>query len=130
MYPLMFPAEPSVEVLINGNRIGMLQDYSVTERTTVYPQRGFGSNTPAALLPGEISYSLTLKRLLLDRLEIPLQFSPYGLKDFTLTIREQRRSLTFSGCQWTLIKESYSLGQSLLEELQLSAKSCTRAVLG
>ena len=125
----MFPAEPAVEILINGRRIGLLQEYSVSQKTAIHAPKSFGSNSPAALLPGEVSYAITLKRLLLDRVELPMQFAPYGMKDFTLTIREQQRSLTYSGCQWTLIKESYQLGQSLLEELQLVALRCTRQVL-
>lgn len=129
MYPMMFPAEPSVELFINGTRIGLLQEYSVAEKTAVHVLRGYGSNEPAALQPGEAVYTVTLKRLLLDQLELPMQFSPYNLKNFTLSIQEQRRGLAFQGCQWTLIKESYSLGQTLFEELQLVAKSCSRTVI-
>lgn len=130
MYPLMFPAEPSVEVFVNGSRIGLLQEYSLTEKTEVIPVRGFGESAPACLLSGTTTYALTLKRLLLDRSEIPLQFSPYGLKDFRLVIRDGRRTLDLSGCRWTSVSESYRLGDSLVEELQLSALSCARGVLG
>ena len=129
MYPMMFPAESSVELFINGTRIGLLQEYSVTEKTTVHTLRGYGSNKPAALQPGEVVYSVTLKRLLLDRLELPLQFSPYNLRSFELTIQEQQRGISFQDCQWTLIKESYSLGQTLFEEMQLLAKSCSRTAI-
>ena len=130
MYPMIFPAEPSVEVFLNGNRIGLLQEYSVTEKTEAIPLRSFGENTPLGLLSGTKIYTLNLKRLLLDRPEIPLQYSPYGLKDFRLVLRDGRRTLDFSGCRWNSVSESYRLGDSVAEELQLTALSCVRAVLG
>lgn len=129
MYPMMFPAEPSVEVFLNGARIGLLQEYSVEIKNDIIPLRGFGSAKPATLHPGAATYKVKLKRLLLDRLELPLQTMPYFLENFSLEIREQRRGLRFQGCQWSLIKESYCLGQTLWEELELVATSFTPTAL-
>ena len=129
MYPLMFPAEPSVEVFINGARVGLLQEYSVTIKANVLPLRSFGKGKPTTLHSGETTYAVTLKRLLLDRPELPLQTMPYFLEDFSLEIREQCRGLRFQGCRWTLIKESYCLGQTLLEELELVATDFTPTAL-
>ena len=129
MYPMMFPAEPSVEVFINGSRIGLLQEYSVAIQTDVRPLRGFGSGKAAAIHSGATSYTVKLKRLLLDRLELPHQPMLYFLEDFTLEIKEQQRGLRFQGCQWALIKENYCLGQTILEELELVATDFTPTAL-
>lgn len=128
-FPLNLSAEPEVTVLLNGERIGLLQEFTVSRSVVCTPLWGFGDALPGAVYSGKRSYSVVLKRLLLDRQELPAKLSAFDLKDFTLELRLPTRRLSFSGCQTSLIKESYTLGQNVVEELRVSAASCKRTAV-
>ncbi len=128
-YSLLLPRESGLQVLINGTALGALQDYELVEKTELFPVRAFGCSEPVALVPGEKSFRLTLKRLLLRHPELPQLSSLYDLTDFTLEILDGGQSLTLTGCRWCSTKEHYVLAQGAVEELQLSACSCTRTTL-
>ncbi len=128
-YPLIFSAEPSVEVFWNGERVGLIQEFTVSRNAECLPVWGFGDELPGTVYSGKTSYTVVLKRLLLDRQELPAELSAFDLKEFTLELRLQTRRLTFSGCRISLLRESYQLGQNVVEELQVSAASCKRTAV-
>lgn len=129
MYSLTFPAVPPIKIYVNGRRMGMLQEYEVTTKTDVTPLHAVGTSRVQGFQTGTTHYSVILKRLLLDRTELPVQYNPYGLTDFTLVLRSSLQSIEFSGCRWTRVRESFKLGQTVAEELELVALSCKRTAI-
>lgn len=129
MYSLIFPAVPALEVSINDRRMGMLQEYEITTKTEVTPLYALGKSSVQDFHTGAKHYSVILKRLILDRQELPAQHDPYSLSGFTLLLRSNLQTLEFRDCQWVRVRESYKLGQTVAEELELVALSCRRTAI-
>lgn len=129
MYPMIFPAEPTLQVFINTQRIGLLQAYEVRSSFELTPICARGNSKPLTLLTTGQQFCVTLKRLVLDYDNIPPQPNPYALTNFQLVIEDKRQRLQFSGCHWTELLESYALGQTVAEELRLTANACIRTAL-
>ncbi len=128
-YAQFLPREQTLQVFLNNEALGSLQDYRLEERREQLAVRAFGLSEPVAFVPGEKSFHLTLKRLLLNRPELPAWQNLYDLTDFTLRIQDAGRSLSLGGCRWCAVTESCTLAQGLVEELQLTACSCSRTAL-
>ncbi|MBQ3216602.1 MAG: hypothetical protein IJB35_02165 [Oscillospiraceae bacterium] len=129
MYPLIYPAVPALEISINGNRIGMLQEYEITTKTDITPLYVLGNSRVQDFQTGTKYYSITLKRLILDRKGLPSQYDPSNLTGFTLVLRSNLQTMEFGGCHWVRIRESYKLGETVAEELELVALSCLRTAI-
>ena len=60
MYPLIYPAVPALEISINGNRIGMLQEYEITTKTDITPLYVLGNSRVQDFQTGTKYYSMSV----------------------------------------------------------------------
>lgn len=125
----LFPVDPALKVYYNTQRVGLIQDYSILTQWEVTPIRSFGTEQPHTLHQSAPFYTVTLKRLMLDRAFVPSQIAPYGTENFQLTIEDNHQSIAFYNCQWERIQQSYHLGESIFEEMRLVSANCLRSTL-
>ena len=123
MPDFMIPCSPSLRIELNGTRIGMITEFRERTDCDLTPVRSIGINLPAAVVAGPLRYTVTLQRILLDTLLISEPFELHNLHGFSLKIGGTTKSVTFSGCEFTSISVSNSIGGSMIEEAVLQAAS-------
>ena len=120
--PICFPA-PEITVAVNGQVLGMVQSVELQVDAAPITVRSFGTRDPVAVLNGPRTYTVTLRRLLMDRMDFPKQPSFSGLSDFTLSLSDGVLETTFCGCHVTAERLSCEAGKLLIEMLELQAQS-------
>lgn len=121
---LTFPVPP-VEVRVNGQLLGMTQSVQLRVESAPVEVRSFGKREPVAIGGGERVYTVTLKRLLLDRADFPNQPAASGLDGFSLSLSDSVLETTFTDCRITKETVSCEAGGLLLEELEIRATGRT-----
>ena len=74
-----------------------------------------------ATVPGQTSHVLELTRLYATDEAIRDGIDFYNMSGFSLVICKPDRKIIYSGCQWSSIEESATLGSMVLEEVTLVA---------
>lgn len=122
--PVIFPVPP-VEVRMNGQLLGMTQRVELRVETEPVEVRSFGKRDPVAVVDGKRVYTVTLRRLLLDRADFPNQPSASGLSSFSLSLSDSVMETTFTDCR--VVKESAvcEAGGVLIEALEIRATGRT-----
>ena len=122
------PLAPTLNVAVNGKRLGMLQscrERTVSELRTV---AAIGTSEIVALLPAKTHYVITFKHLILDRACFPERVALHGLCDFTLNIGDEHLDVCYTGCQFASLSSYNEAGDVLIEEAEIHAAS--RTVVG
>ena len=81
----------------------------------------FGESEPVATSPGQAAHMIELSRLYATDQAIRDGLNFYEMKDFSLVICKPDRKVIYSGCQWSSIQESASIGSMVLEKVSLVA---------
>ena len=68
--------------------------------------------------------SVVLSRTVYFGQGLPDKVSFFGLENFILEIRYPRYKLTFSGCQWISHKEKLTNDNTVIETMEVVAKTC------
>lgn len=116
---------PEVSVAVNGQVLGMAQSVELRVSSAPVTVRSFGMRDPIAVLKGPRTYTVTMRRLVMDRLDFPKQPSLSGLSEFTLSLSDGVLETTFCGCHVTGESLSCEAGKLLIETLELQAQSRT-----
>ena len=121
---LGFPVPP-VEVRVNGQLLGMTQRVELRVETEPVEVRSFGKRDPAAIVDGKRVYTVTLRRLLLDRADFPNQPAASGLGSFSLSLSDSVMETTFTDCRVTKECVTCEAGGVLIEALEIRATGRT-----
>ena len=81
----------------------------------------FGESEPVATIPGPKQHTLVLTRLYATQEAAREGMNFHDLEDFNLVICKPDRKIIYSGCQWSSIQESASVGSMVLEKVTLVA---------
>ena len=116
-----FPTSSDIYLEVEGKKVAVVQSYSARTRRDSTAVEAFGEREPVATIPGQRSHVIELTRLYATDEAIQDGIDFYGLTDFSLVICKPDRKIIYSGCQWSSIQESATLGSMVLEKVTLVA---------
>ena len=116
-----FPTSSDIYLEVDGTRVAVVQGYTAKTTKSSTAVEAFGEAEPVATIPGQSAHTVQLKRLYATDEAIRDGIDFYKLSDFSLVICKPDRKIIYSGCQWSSIQESATLGSMVLEEVTLVA---------
>ena len=106
---------------VNGRKVAVVQSYTAQTTKSSTTVEAFGESEPVAAIPGHSKHQLELTRIYATDEAIADGINFYDLEDFSLVICKPDRRVIYSGCQWSKIGESGTLGASVVEKVSLVA---------
>ena len=116
-----FPTSSDIYLEVDGVKVAVVQSYSARATKTSSTVEAFGEAEPVATVPGQTTHTLELTRLYATDEAIRDGIDFYAMEDFSLVICKPDRKIIYSGCQWSAIQESASIGSMVLEKVTLVA---------
>ena len=112
-----FPTSSDIYLEADGKKIAVVQGYTAKASKTSQAIEAFGESEPVAVIPGQCTYTLTLKRLYATDEAISDGINFYDLHHFSLVICKPDRKVIYSGCEWSDIAEEGKLGAMVMESI-------------
>lgn len=116
-----FPTSSDIYLEVDGTRVAVVQSYTAKTTKSSTAVEAFGESEPVATIPGQAVHTVQLKRLYATDEAIRDGIDFYNMSGFSLVICKPDRKIIYSGCQWSSIEESATLGSMVLEEVTLVA---------
>ncbi|MCI2106217.1 MAG: hypothetical protein LKK00_05790 [Intestinimonas sp.] len=116
-----FPTSSDIYLEANGKKIAVVQSYSAKSTKTSRSVEAFGEDQPVTTIPGQRSHIIELTRLYATDEAIQDGINFHDLEDFSLVICKPDRKIIYSGCQWSAIAETGSLGAMVVEKITIVA---------
>ena len=116
-----FPTSSDIYLEVDGTRVAVVQSYTAKATKSSTAVEAFGESEPVATIPGQAVHTVQLKRLYATDEAIRDGIDFYNMSGFSLVICKPDRKIIYSGCQWSSIEESATLGSMVLEEVTLVA---------
>ena len=116
-----FPTSSDIYLEADGARVAVVQSYAAKTTKSSTAVEAFGESEPVATSPGQAAHMIELSRLYATDQAIRDGLNFYEMKDFSLVICKPDRKVIYSGCQWSSIQESASIGSMVLEKVTLVA---------
>ena len=115
------PTSSDIYLEINGRKVAVVQSYTAQTTKSSTAVEAFGESEPVATIPGQNQHLVELTRIYATDEALADGIDFYGLEDFSLVICKPDRRVIYSGCQWSKIGETGTLGTSVLEKITLVA---------
>ena len=115
------PTSSDIYLEVNGRKVAVVQSYSAQSSRTSTQVEAFGEREPVATIPGQTRHQLELTRIYATDEAMADGIRFHDLEDFSLVICKPDRRVIYSGCQWSKIGETGTLGTSVLEKITLVA---------
>ena len=116
-----FPTSSDIYLEVDGVRVAVVQSYAAKTTKTCSAVEAFGEPEPVATVPGQAALVIELSRLYATDQAVRDGIDFYAMEDFSLVICKPDRKIIYSGCQWSAIQESASIGSMVLEKVTLVA---------
>ena len=116
-----FPTSSDIYLEVDGTRVAVVQSYAAKTTKSSTAVEACGESEPVATIPGQAVHTVQLKRLYATDEAIRDGLDFHKLSGFSLVICKPDRKIIYSGCQWSSIEESATLGSMVLEEVTLVA---------
>ncbi|MCI8304012.1 MAG: hypothetical protein HFF52_05210 [Lawsonibacter sp.] len=116
-----FPTSSDIYLEADGVRVAVVQSYAARTTKSSMAVEAFGESEPVATSPGQAAHVVELTRLYATDQAIRDGIDFYSMEDFSLVICKPDRRIIYSGCQWSSIQESASIGSMVLEKVTLVA---------
>ena len=116
-----FPTSSDIYLEVEGRKVAVVQSYSAKATKSSLSVEAFGEKEPVATVAGPVQHELKLSRLYATDEAIRDGINFYALEDFSLVICKPDRRVIYSGCQWKNISESASIGDMVMEQVELVA---------
>ena len=117
----LIPTSSDIYLEVNGKKVAVVQSYTAQSTKTSTTVEAFGEKEPVATLPGQTKHVLELTRIYATDEALADGIDFYSLEDFSLVICKPDRRVIYSGCQWSKIGESGTLGASVVEKVTVVA---------
>ena len=114
-----FPTSSDIYLEADGKKIAVVQSYATKANKTSQAIEAFGESDPVAIISGQCTYTLTLKRLYATDEAISDGINFYDLHRFSLVICKPDRKVIYSGCEWSDIAEEGKLGAMVVESITI-----------
>ena len=115
------PTSSDIYLEVNGKKVAVVQSYTAQSTKTSTTVEAFGEKEPVATLPGQSRHVLELTRIYATDEALADGIDFYGLENFSLVICKPDRRGIYSGCQWSKIGESGTLGNAVVEKVTVVA---------
>ena len=115
------PTSSDIYLEVNGRKVAVVQSYTAQTTKSSTAVEAFGESEPVAAIPGQHQHLVELTRIYATDEAIADGINFYDLADFSLVICKPDRRVIYSGCQWSKIDESGTLGASVVEKVSLVA---------
>lgn len=115
------PTSSDIYLEVNGRKVAVVQSYTAQTTRSSTAVEAFGEAEPVAAIPGQHQHLVELTRIYATDEALTDGIDFYGLEDFDLVICKPDRRVIYSGCQWSKLGETGSLGASVLEKVTLVA---------
>ena len=116
-----FPTSSHIYLEVDGERVAVVQSYAAKTTKSSSAVEAFGELEPVATVPGQAAHVIELSRLYATDQAVRDGIDFYTMEDFSLVICKPDRKIIYSGCQWSAIQESASIGSMVLEKVTLVA---------
>lgn len=116
-----FPTSSDIYLEVEGKKVAVVQSYTAKASKSSLSVEAFGEKEPIATVAGPVKHELTLSRLYATDEALRDGIDFYNLEDFSLVICKPDRRVIYSECQWKNISESASIGDMVLEKVELVA---------
>ena len=116
-----FPTSSDIYLEVDGVRVAVVQSYAAKTTKSSSAVEAFGELEPVATVPGQAAHVIELSRLYATDQAVRDGIDFYAMEDFSLVICKPDRKVIYSGCQWSAIQESASIGSMVLEKVTLVA---------
>lgn len=122
MVKFVFPTSQDIYIEVNGQKLAVVESYKVQSSQNSRYIEAFGESEPIGTVSGRIKHVVTLSRVYMyyDG-ESSSSINFYGLHNFNLVIVKPDRRIIYSSCEWSNIKESASLNDTILEDVEIIA---------
>ena len=118
---LRFATSSDISIEINGQKLAAAQGYRAqTARESRYIE-AFGSAEPVGCIGGKPRYLLELSRVSAASPLIGDGLAFHELSDFNVVIVKPDRKIIYSGCEWSRIEETGTLGGAVIESASILA---------
>lgn len=117
---ITLPTSSDISIQVNGRKLAVAQGYKLKTTKESRSIDAFGSASPVGTISGKLGYTIELSRVYVTK-DVGDGVDFYSLEDFNLVIAKPDRQIVFSGCQWSSIGESASLGDMVLENVVIIA---------
>ena len=121
MANMTIPTSRDIYLELNGRKLAVVQGYNARAVRTSREIEAFGESEPVATIEGQRKYTLELTRLYATEDAVTDGINFYDLRDFSLVICKPDRRVIYSGCQWSKIGESGTLGAAVVEKVTVVA---------
>ncbi len=121
MAAILIPTSSDIYLEVNGKKVAVVQSYTVQSTKSSTTIEAFGEKEPVATLPGQSKHVLELTRIYATDEALADGIDFYSLENFSLVICKPDRRVIYSGCQWSKIGESGTLGASVMEKVTVVA---------
>lgn len=115
------PMSSDIYLEVDGRKVAVVQSYTAQSSKSSKVIEAFGEAEPVATVPGQEQHVLELSRLYATDAAIADGIDFYGLEDFDLVVCKPDRRVIYSGCQWSRIGESGTVGSAVLEKVTVVA---------
>ena len=118
---MIFPTSSDIYLEVDGTRVAVVQSYTAKASKSSTAIEAFGEAEPVATVPGQARHVVELTRLYATDEAMRDGIDFYRMDGFSLVICKPDRRVIYSGCQWSKIGESGSLGAFVLEKVSVVA---------
>lgn len=115
------PMSSDIYLEVDGRKVAVVQSYTAQSSKSSKVIEAFGETEPVVTVPGQEQHVLELSRLYATDAAIADGIDFYGLEDFDLVVCKPDRRVIYSGCQWSRIGESGTVGSAVLEKVTVVA---------
>ena len=112
------PTSADIYIEVNGTKVAAAQSYRVKPPRQSRYVEAFGSSEPVGTVGGRVQHWIELSRVCLCQAQ-GVDF--YELSGFNLVIVQPDCKIIYSGCEWSDITQSASVGEVVLEKVSLVA---------
>ena len=117
----VIPTSRDIYLEVDGRKVAVVQSYTAQTTKSSTTVEAFGEAEPVATLPGQNKHVLEITRIYATDEALADGIDFYGLEDFSLVICKPDRRVIYSGCQWSKIGESGTLGAAVVEKVTVVA---------
>ena len=116
-----FPTSSDIYLEVDGKKVAVVQSYTAKSTKTSRTVEAFGEDQPVATIPGQRNHVVELTRLYATDEAIRDGIDFHELEDFSLVICKPDRKVINSGCLWSAIGETGTLGDMVVEKVTVVA---------
>lgn len=116
-----FPTSSDIYLEADGKKIAVVQSYAARSSRSSQVVEAFGEEEPVATIPGQKKHTIELTRLYATDEAIRDGINFFDLEEFSLVICKPDKKIIYSGCQWSEISETGTLGDMVLEKVAIKA---------